>query len=599
VRAAFSIFLVLTLTLIVGVAGAQIRLEGWHYASEGRLKEPHLSEPVLKTATFGDAKSIRLLAELLNDDDPAVRSQAVWNLGETHNPGALPHIRTASKDPDAMVRGSAVGAAEAIGTAPAAKIVADALGDSDRTVLLRAIRSAGRMRLAAAKKQLPALLAGDDAVVQATVLASLTDMEIPADALTMLLASDSPVVRLRAIENAVLREHLGVLKRPLTALAKKGHPSQRAAAIVTLGKLAFEDASGLIRAAEKDKKPLLRRAAVLAYAHGGKGEKLLAYLSDESPAVRLAAIRSAGKLKQADCVARLFEIMLATPLDDETARFILPFRTDIAIRDSLAKIGTKEVERRSAGVLKAFVAKGDNSKAVTIDSRNVRMCAWILGELKSAEGYASLISLLKSLKLDADALGEVVRAIGKIGRSDEETTNNLIARLERSRSQGVRYLQSLQRPGGANVEFSETTTVELITALGRLKCTRAAALIRQVALINVNHTHLDNASATAGRVLPSLATAENRSAIASTINKVVSTKSYGLIAIFEMSKAAGKLKARDVLAALKNILTVRRPEKHVIVAAAWAIQEIEGATPTLTDPHPNKGKHWIIRTTRR
>ncbi len=595
-----AVFSILSLVLIAGVAGAQVRLEGWRYTSDGRLKEPRLSEPVLKKSTFGDAENIRLLAALGKDDDPAVRSQAAWNLGETHNPGALPYIRSASKDPSAMVRGSAVGAAEAIGTVPAAKIVIDALGDSDRTVLLRAIRSAGRMRLAAARKQLSALLARDDAVLRATALRTLTDMGAPAgaDVLATLLVNDSPVVRLRAIENAALLDRPGALGKPLVELAEKGPPSQRAAAIVTLGKLAFESASDLIRAAEKDKNPLLRSAAVLAYAHGGKGEKLLALLSDESPMVRLAAIRAAGQLKQADCAARLFEIMLATPLDDETARFILPFRVDIAARDSLAKIGTKEVEKRSAGLLKAFVGEA-NSPAVTINSRNARMCAWILGELKSSEGYDTLVSLAGTLKLDSDALPEIVRAIGKIGRGDEKTLGVLNARLERSRVQGIRYLVSLQNPFSPYVEFSEKTTVELITALGRLKYTRAVPLIQKIVLIDVRKTHLNSAVAAAGEALASLATVENRAAIEATINKVLSTKSYALIAVFEMSRAAGKLKARGTLDALRDILTVRRPEKRVIVAAAWAIQEILGETPTLTDPRPHEGKHWIIRTTRR
>ena len=585
-------------TVFILAVLATVAEQAGQAATPSKLPEPFFHGDELKMAYFGDATNVRLLAGLLNDPDPLVREQAVQALGETHNILAMRHIRAAMQDEAMAVRCAAVAAAAEFPQDVSAHLVSQALADDDHRVVLAAMCSVRRMRLKSAAARIKSLLSAPDSKVTTFALATLTDLGVAvrADKLKPLLRSNLLSVRIQAVRNALPLTGTGGLTAELTRLAKSDEPPVRSEAIAALGKFAFRPSARIITQAAKDANPLLRRAAVLAYRHAGKADMIPPFLKDASGAVRFAAIRAAGELKCADpnCVSSLFDILLKEPTDTKIKMFasdrIASHRVDFAVSNSLSRIGSKQVEILAA---EALSRQTGNINTWDKPARNILMCSRILGQLKSLEGFDTQLELLGKLKLDSPATPYVAEALGLIG--DQRAVPALTKKLEYCRTQAFKWLKEQQKMTPSYVEHSPRTTVSIIHALARLRRVETAKTIQTIATMGIGSTRLQFEAAGAAEVLTEFVTPDNRAEIEETITTVLFDDKYSLLAYFKMAKAAAKLKVKKALPPLRIILNEDRPERRLMHAAAWAIQEISGKTPRIPDPKVRQNNTWILK----
>ncbi len=590
--------ILLLLAFLTCFAGVGLRPAG--AAESKRLDEPVFHGHEIKRAFFGDATNVELLAGLLNDPDQSVREQAIRGLGETHNTLALPHIRGALKDAASNVRAAAVTAAVEFPADASADIVIAGLADADSAVVIRALRTVRRMELTTAAQPVAKLLARESSITP-VVLDTLTHLKRPAAAekLKELINSDSVRVRLAAAGNILLLDPAGAagLVDDLEAIAKSDRPAAvRASAIVALAKFAFDRARGLVAAAGTDPDPLVRRSALLAWRNAGRKDAIRAFLDDKSPMVRIAAIRAAGELKCEDCADRLFRILMSAPIDTRRTAPARANSVDLTARDALRRIGTKRGVALAARGLRMSAGRLEISQKFPQITRNARTCCWILGELKSTAAFDVQLSMLGSLKLDSPVLPTVVEALGKIG--DRRAVEPLIEKTKYSVKKGKIWLRTRLQMPPPDVEYSEETAAALVVALARLKAFEAVGPIHKTALggtLAGGIDMLEKSRSAAVQALGSLVNATNREEIEKTLAYVLASEHHGDLARFRAAVSAGKLKSEVSLDALKQLLNRHRPEKRVMHAAAWAIQEITGTTPTIPNPITRQNGQWIVK----
>jgi len=569
-----------------------------------KLDEPQLTGENVKEPTFGDDESVSLLAELLaDDDDPLIRQRAALDLGKTHNSAALPHLLKAMSDECLSVRAAAVVAAAEIGGAAA--IVTDALKSEDTTTLLAALRGAAELKLTSAGGDIRALLSSKEPVVRAAALTALTRLGLPAESgrLKALIADRPARVRLAALANALLlKDASSVLGEARRASGDDSPAAIRLRALEILGARDFESSRTAIEAAARHRHPLVRKGAALAYYRAGRGRPLIAMLKDDSPTVRLVAIRAMGELNLPESVGRLFELMLAAP----------DSQSHLAARRSLRQIGGRDVATTAARCMREQMRlveeihpekkrlnsassdkplpNPDQYRRRKSFMRNAQSCSWLLGELKSTEGFEYQLHLVKTLEIDSPILVDVVPALGKIG--DRRAVGPLLEMLKLCKVRGVQYLVALLSMSPPP-PYSETVTARVIEALAALEAHEAVDTIAKIVATNVRGARLTVAAAGAARALPKLLRADNRDMIETVIVDILSDKSFSLTARFFACKAAGSIKPRRALEGLRMILDEQRPGRLVMRAAAWAIQEITGTTPEIPQPRLKPGD-WII-----
>ncbi len=577
-----------------------------------RIEEPQLTGDELAESKFGDDEAVSLLGELLDDDDPLVRERAVADLGQTHNPAALTYLRRAMQDGETSVRVTAVLSAAELGDSGARRIVIQALDGKDSAVLLAALGSVRKLQLAAAAEKLPRLLALQDPFVRAVALETLTELKIaaaPSD-LKTLLSDPSPRVRLRAAENALLVKNADSILSELTQAAGGSNPpAVRSAAIEALGKHTFETSGLLLSQAAQQTNPLVRRGAVRGYHHAGEPQHVAAFLTDNSPVVRLPAVRAAGDLKMTESVGRLLQIMLEAT-DPQI---------HMAARDALGEIGTPAVAKAAAEALVKLTPplleidarppprkKGakrsppparaeskirDDPRQRMLVRRNATACCWLLGSLKSKEGYQHQLELLTKLQIDSQVLETLVPGLARIG--DRRAVKPLLETLKVCVKAGRRALRAMARDR-TPPPFSEEITGQICQALGDLKAYETLDTILEVIRTDVMGMRLNVASARATDALLPLVQPTNQSKIEGVLINVLSDDRFALLAKFYAAKAVGKLGCQAALPDLRKLLTEIRPGWKTMYACAWAIQEITSTTPNIPKPRINQGE-WIIK----
>jgi len=571
------------------------------------LAEPQFHGRQLKEPTFGDDQSVALLAVLLaNDDDALIRQRAALDLGQTHNAAALPHLLKAMSDEQVFVRAAAVTAAAEIGGDRAAAIVTGALKAEDATTLLAALRGAARLKLTSAGGNIKALLSSEDAVIRLAALTALTRLGLPAEPgqLKALIATGPVRVRLPALANAMLLKDASGLLGELRQAASEASPAAvRLRALEVLGARDFGASRAVIEAAATSAHPLVRKGAALAYYRARRAQPLVAMLNDDAPTVRLVAIRAMGDLNAPQSVGRLFELMLAAT--DSTSH--------LAARRSLGQIGSQDVAKGAARGMPGQMRllediwpertrpkytppdkappDPDQQRRRNLLMRNVRSCSWLLGELKSTEGFDYQLQLVNTLEIDSPILEDVALALGKIG--DRRAVGPLLKMLKLCKVRGRQYLVAMLSTMPPP-PYSEMVTARVIEALAAMRAHEAVDTIAGVVATDVQGIRLPVAAAGAARALPKLLRDDNRTTIETAIVDIVSDSAFDLAARFFGCKAAGKIRSRPALEALRNVLNEERPGRTVMRAAAWAIQETTGETPGIPQPRLKQGD-WILR----
>ena len=586
-------YLTLTTLLIGSAALAQAPAT----PPPGALPEPFLPAAyTLSRPFFGDADNVRLLAGLLRDDDPVVRERAVRDLGRTGNFLALERLREAVKDDSPGVRATAVIAAEELAAPESPELVRQGLRDGEASVLVQAAGAAARTKLAGAGAELRALLDHRDGLVQEAALSAMTRASLSADAdkLRGLLRHEYRPVRLRAAENAALLDKGDTLVDELKRLAAQDAPAVREAAVAALGKLAIADAAAVaaIEQARKDASPLVRRGALRAYTLARRTDRVRPFLDDASPLVLLAAVKSAGELKIADCGPRVLEVMLATG-DDDLRR---------AAKLSLRQIGTPAVAEQAGAALRGLLPKllavyagsgvGAPLRQHEIIEQNVAACCWLLGELKSKAGSESMLELFSKLPVSAEVLGEVAMAMAKFG--DRQVVPAMAAMLQTCAENGQLALAAMLAGAPPPKPWNENVACALTEALATFNAPEGLPAMVSLATVKVSFARLQKAPAAVARVLPALVREDNRATIEKLILELLYDVAYSDATRFESLKVAGKLKLAAGRPAMEKMLTTERSSKLLIHAAAWALQELTGQTPALPEPKANQDD-WIIR----
>jgi len=589
------------LAILAFVVAAACRLAGG--AAEG---EPHAEGKRIPLKLYGDAENIRLLAVLLDDKDAATRERAAGDLGETHNPLALDRLRRALADPQANVRAAAVAAAVELDVKGADKLIGGALADKNSTVVITAMQCVRRMRLAGLGGKIRKLLARDDARVRSAALYTLTELKLPAaaDELKRALGSDSITVRLRAAENAALAKGAASLAPTLEKLAAADTPAVRGAALAAIGKLriGWRPTSSQIN----NPHPLIRRGAVTALGNAGAKAAIRPFLDDDSPAVRLAAIRAAGQTKAENCTAALLELL--DEVSDNTAH--------LAARDSLVAIGGETVSAgaakllgRTAGHIDTVQKQIDELKRAPKSKakakarmrvlvrrrgrlyRNASACCRILGHLRSRAALKTQFQMLRSLPTDAPPLADLAESLAQIG--DCSAAKPITAALIRCGGLAQAYLAAFAAAAPLP-PFDEQITGRLIVALGDLKAAEATGAILRVARTRFNILRLNTVAAYTSRAAGKLITDKNRADIETFLLDVLNDTMYLRIAHFEAAKAAGRLKLAKAVMPLNKLLNEQPRVELLMKGVAWSIGQITGQTPDMPAPTVQQG-NWIIR----
>lgn len=572
-----------------------------------KIAKPSRGDQLIKRAYFGDSGSVNRLASLLGDDDPLVREKAVLDLGQTHNREAMPHIQRAFRDGEASVRAAAVQAAAELGLVEAQAIIQAALSDANGRVVLTALSNVRLVRLTDVKKALLELATAENRTIQPQAIRTLTKLGITVNSeqLAKFLQSEWLSVRLCALENTMLLASLANTTA-VSEAAGSGKPAQRAAALAVLGKFNFSAAASHIAKAEKSDDPILRRGAVWAYQHAGKGDRIGPFLEDPSPLVRLAAIKAAGTTKAADCEGRLFELMISAPHElshnaclDSLRAIAKPATAERASTwlkengNDVVALGRRVAEQSKEKDVSFFeiVAK---IRSLEVLQRNASSCCRLLARLKSRLAIDEMYMLLNNVRMDSPVLVALAEYFSTVtSEADTIAMAKLLDRLRIRCRQYLAALAAMQPPP----PYDSSITVDVVKILAKLKSPDIELGIFKLATFTFGGTRQEVECSAAIREIRSIISPENTKALESDMIDIVDSTPL-LTLQYEAAVCLGELKSKDALDALRKLLETKRPNKSVIQAAAWALQEITGETPNIPNPLRNEGP-WLIRATRR
>jgi HEAT repeat protein len=561
-----------------------------------------------RSPLFGDDRTVDLLAELLDDDDPRVRTRAASALGESHNPDAAPHIRRAMDDPSALVRVAALRAAVELPLPDRRELLARA-AQSDRTALLYEA-----MRLSREHPDLQVVdvaLARDDADTPRllpTLLASANRLgvRIRPETLAHWLTSGNPAIRRAAAENAALSsdasDELGpevrssappLLEALREAVDGTGEPLLAASALVALARRAPDEARRRLADNLAHDHPARRRGALRAMAVLGVREGLADRLDDESALVRLAAVRAAGALRCRACIDGLMTHLLARPTDAHRAA-----------EASLRAIGGQDVHQPVVDALRRLCYRpGEMPHALRL--RTLRALCGILADANTPAGLDLRLDLLADvpagnlpgISLSSSLPEAVAASIEHL--DDPRITPALRALLAIYNDKAPSYLRAEASPMATPVPYSESSAAACMLALARRGDVESLPAIARPATLIYEDLRLGEQNVAAARAAEMLDTPATRQQVETLLLEILTGRSYGSEAIFHASISAGRLGLESAAPALRRIAYEVRPRRDVIAAAGWALERIAGPLDRpLPDPVPRVSDLWIIRKAR-
>ncbi|MFW5732891.1 MAG: HEAT repeat domain-containing protein [Planctomycetota bacterium] len=529
---------------------------------------------------YGTDKDVAMLVNLLDDRDPYVRQQALKALGETNNPAAAaePIGRAFRSDGDTGVRLSALQAAWNLPHPKRQALLREALAAEAPLALQRgALLEVREQRIASVSEAVAALVAGDNAALAADALQTLTALGQAARPAVLVetLSHTSPAVRLRAAENALLlKPHSGgkPLTDALAALTGEKVPGVRAAALTARALHAKTPPREQLLAAWNSKDPRMRSAAVRAWGLLGKPGRVDDALEDKSAMVRLAAIRSAGRLGGVRYMPKLFDRLAEAPIDAHRAA-----------REALLQI-------TPARTVASAAAKWltDPPGTAKTRSRNLISALWLLSELKSDVAAETRIKMLRSLPIDSAAVAECARGLAAAKIADARKP--LRDLLKRNIAQAKRHLSS-----PSPVPYSQEVTAAAMEAQSEMNATEALPLVIEAGRVKYLTARLGRQSAIAARMAAGLVNEEKTEAVAAFLSDLITDPHQPNAARFHACIAAGELKSKSTSDALRQVLEKDRPSRQVLQAAGWALEEITGQAVEISAPPSNPGRTWILR----
>jgi HEAT repeat protein len=231
---------------------------------------PRVREAALHAAGHEERPGLRGRMETaLNSRDDATAAMAAWALGMIEDARAVDPLRRVLRDPDPILRATAVSALGDIEAMSSAADVERVLReDSDRRVRLEAINALGNIESMSSLEVLSSVLNGNDvemSIAAIEAIDNLDDVHTAPAGLLRAIGSNVPELR----KTAAMA--LGIIADPntvdaLIGLLRDADADVRMAAVEGLGEIGTPAAKpGLTRALE-DSHPEVRRAAIEALA---------------------------------------------------------------------------------------------------------------------------------------------------------------------------------------------------------------------------------------------------------------------------------------------------------------------------------------------
>jgi HEAT repeat protein len=241
------------------------------------------------------------------------------------------------------------------------------------------------------------------------------------------------------------------------------------------------------------------------------------------------------------------------------------------------------------------IRPGPALRPLGIRRRDAAACCHLLGARKSRRGYDVLLDLLGSLPVDSRAMSAAAAAAARIG--DARAAKPLTQAVRTCRANGLRYLIARAAMQPPPDPYEEHAAGGIVQSLGELGGPKAAEEILAIANTQFQDACLVRPATAAARVLPGLTTPTNRQGVRAFLLAAVRAEGYPMRVRLAAAKAAAGLKLREALPELRDMLQDERESRTMVHVAAWAIQEITGQTPALTEPKSRPGD-WIIRAIR-
>ena len=562
---------------------------------------------------FGDDRTIRLLGQLaLKDPNPLVRQRAVLDLSKTNNSNAIKIIKKVLDDQDYHVR---CAAALALCQFPPEKtlgLLKDALEkacnntstypkQADLTGLIRAVRYMKQPVLA---EPLMKLLKHPDPTIRTDVLNTLSEMKKspPLQVLEKLINDNFASVRLAAVKNAAFAKADAKLITLLEKIVGNDRelPAIRGEALSSLAKLGPpERLDKTILSLSKNPNPLIRIGAVRVLAVRGYRKRIQQLLYDPSTPVQLEAVKAAGKLKIVESIDRLFQILTDTP----------PKQLHQAARVALEEISTQDVAKKAGELF--IKLKGQYLKLIKEPwekmtfrewsifkrkrlklARNLASLSYILTSLKSYEAYDERIDLLNKVGVLDPVLKDIAASLGQFG--DKRASKSIKKRLVDCADYTLWALRETFRDPTHPKPVPEDNSSALIVAAVKLQIYDALPVIMRFSSMGFERYRAKRSGWTADMMMPALVDEKTRPIVIDELRKQLRRRFAPIRCKFESAKSLGKLKAAEALDDLHWLLE-ERYDKRLMIAAAWAIQQITGKTPPIGQPRPYPGD-WIIKS---
>ena len=577
-------------------------------AALAERSKPSIPGVFVPRAYFGTDRNVHLLAGLLTDGDDRVRERAVRDLGQTDNPLAIATVTRAMKDPSPLVRIEALRARLALQPSQAASLVRAAMNDTDPRVVRAAIRLARHLKDADLNAAITKQLEQNEASLRASALRTLTMRNVAVDAAILAnlvrsgtthdehyrtLTGGAWVVRLAALQNAVLAStHAGLRSAAVEVVSKNGPAEGVAAAVAAAGKQGDTD---LLERIARDKNSILRRGACRGWAAMGNTTRVAAFLDDPSPQVRLAAIRYACGAAMSEETNRITRLMIQAP--DET--------THRAARVALGKIGPTAASEIASTLdaqwkmhPKARSSKLNRSaggRAALHRDRNIRSCLVLLGELQSTAGMDVMMEMFEQLDIGDSLVGELADAASAIG--DRQLIPPLRAALAVVEKRAAHYLDAKANSKMKPPVFSESVAGRVGRALLVFADTESYEGILKLILLHRGRRGLIRANP----LLLSKSGVMTRSPFRPRI-EAAWTHIIGYVPFCSSSRywailAAGEHRCASATASLQMSLTQTRSSRLLMQSAAWALEQITRKPTSCGQPIQNEGQ-WIVRIAR-
>ena len=418
----------LSTTLTLAILPALPALAQTPATADSTVASPSTMPPIDKTLPFGSTglglpvgntinsttpRTVELLAgELKRENVPMQRrAELISELAMTQLPSALPAVLSAAGDPSPLIRATVAAAIGSLvehakDSTAASEALVRLTSDGDASVRASAMRAAGAL---GRNDLITAGLNDADASVVAAALAVAS-----ADSSTGIVAkltSDDRAIFVLATEAAARNN----VASTADAIARRlGAEDVTIPELITgasaLGTLKATSHATIVEGLLKHDHPSVRRAAVAALfgvnTTQNAQQRGIAMLADPDESVRATAANLLAKVPGPQTVGPLVKALSDpyVPLHDE-ARHALVAAANDAIPAAVELLNDSNARRREDG-------------------------SYILGQLKSRDGYAQHVELLK----DTDWLvaGQVAKSLGQIGGDSSVAGPALVAMFARA-----------------------------------------------------------------------------------------------------------------------------------------------------------------------